>query len=117
MNDDGFVFNAERARIRPLDADALASRMAERARRVARAHTAIFTPASGWSETFPGRAGYYYFADADEDSYVIVEVQPSEAGFEAYYTGSGIPFPPEAMDGKWKAVPVPPECGVEACGE
>lgn len=112
MNDNGFVFNAERARVRPLDAEALARRVADRAARVARAHAESFTSANGWAEDFPGAAGYYYFADADEDRYVIVEAVQGDEGIEAYYMGSGVAFPPESMDGKWKPVPVPPECGV-----
>lgn len=111
MNDNGFAFNAERARMEPLDAEALAARLAERAGRVARAHACVFTAANGWSGTFPGTAGYYYFADADEDAYVVVEALPGEGGMEVYYIGSDIAFPPEAMDGKWKALPVPQECG------
>lgn len=110
MNDNGFLYNLERAQTSPMDEEALARKMTARAARVARAHESVFTEANGWSGLFPGMPGYYYFADSDEDQYVIVEASRVDDGFELYYSGSEIAFPPEGMDGKWKPVPVPCEC-------
>lgn len=110
MNDNRFLYNLERAQAHTMDADALARKVAARAVRVARAHESVFTAANGWSGQFPGTPGHYYFADSDEDHYVIVEAIGTDGGFEIYYGGSEIPFPPDGMDGKWKPVPVPPEC-------
>ena len=110
MNDNAFLYNLERTQARPVDADALARKVADRASRVTRAHETVFTPTNGWSAEFPGMPGYYYFADSDEDHYVIVEASRTDDGLEIYYGGSEIPFPPDGMDGKWKPVPIPPEC-------
>ena len=110
MNDNGFLFNLERAQAGPVDEEALARKMAARAVRVARAHESVFTEANGWAGQFPGMPGYYYFVDSDEDQYVMVEAIGVDDGFELYYSGSEIAFPPEGMDGKWKPVPVPCEC-------
>ena len=103
MNDNGFLYNLERAQAGPVDEEALARKMAARAARVARAHESVFTEANGWSGQFPGTPGYYYFADSDEGQYVIVEAIGEDEGLEIYYSGSEIAFPPEGMDGKWKA--------------
>ena len=73
MNDNGFLYNLERAQAGPVDEEALARKMAARTARVARAHESVFTEANGWSGQFPGTPGYYYFADSDEGQYVIVE--------------------------------------------
>ena len=110
MNDNGFLYNLERAQAGPVDEEALARKMAARTARVARAHESVFTEANGWSGQFPGTPGYYYFADSDEGQYVIVEAIGEDGGLESYYSGSEIAFPPEGMDGKWKPVPVPCEC-------
>ena len=66
MNDNGFLYNLERAQAGPVDEEALARKMAARTARVARAHESVFTEANGWSGQFPGTPGYYYFADSDE---------------------------------------------------
>ena len=93
MNDNGFLYNLERAQAGPVDEEALARKMAARTARVARAHESVFTEANG-----------------DEGQYVIVEAIGEDGGLEIYYSGSEIAFPPEGMDGKWKPVPVPCEC-------
>lgn len=113
MNDNGFLYNLERAQAVPVDADALARKLAARASRVARAHASVYTVRNGWSERFPGRPGFFYFADVDDDRYVIVEAVATDDDFDILYVGSDVPFAPDGMDGKWKAVPVPEECGAE----
>ena len=52
MNDNGFLFNLERAQAGPMDEEALARKMAARAVRVARAHESVFTEANGWAGQF-----------------------------------------------------------------
>ncbi len=68
MNDNGFLYNLERAQAGPVDEEALARKMAARTARVARAHESVFTEANGWSGQFPGTPGYYYFAKASMSS-------------------------------------------------
>lgn len=109
MNDNGFLYNLERAQAGPVDEEALAARWRPY-RRVARAHESVFTERTAGPGNFRGRPGYYYFADSDEGQYVIVEAIGEDGGLEIYYSGSEIAFPPEGMDGKWKPVPVPCEC-------
>ena len=58
MNDNGFLYNLERAQAGPVDEEALARKMAARTARVARAHESVFTEANGWSGQFPGTPGY-----------------------------------------------------------
>ena len=55
MNDNGFLYNLERAQAGPVDEEALARKMAARTARVARAHESVFTEANGWSGNFRGR--------------------------------------------------------------
>ena len=43
MNDNGFLYNLERAQAGPVDEEALARKMAARTARVARAHESVFT--------------------------------------------------------------------------
>ena len=112
MNDNGFLYNLERAQAGPVDEEALARKMAARTARVARAHESVFTEANGWSGQFPGTPGYYYFADSDEGQYVIVEAIGEDGGLEIYYSGSEIAFPPEA----WTANGSPFPCLASVCG-
>ena len=113
MNDNGFVYNLVRAQAAPVDAEALARRLAARASRVARAHASVYTARNGWSDRFPGKPGFFYFTDVDDDRYVIVEAVPTDEGFDILYVGSDVPFAPDGMDGKWKPVPDPEERGAE----
>ena len=113
MNDNGFLYNLERAQAGPVDEEALARKMAARTARVARAHESVFTEANGWSGQFPGTPGYYYFADSDEGQYVIVEAIGEDGGLEIYYSGSEIAFPGRRA---WTANGSPFPCLASVCG-
>lgn len=112
MNDNGFLYNLERAQAGPVDEEALARKMAARTA-VWPARTNPYSRRrTAGPGNFRGRPGYYYFADSDEGQYVIVEAIGEDGGLEIYYSGSEIAFPPEGMDGKWKPVP----CLASVCG-
>ena len=109
MNDNGFLYNLERAQAGPVDEGRLPARW----RPVppvwhARMHPYSRRRTAG--QAISGDAGILLFADSDEGQYVIVEAIGEDGGLEIYYSGSEIAFPPEGMDGKWKPVPVPCEC-------
>ena len=53
MNDNGFLYNLERAQAGPVDEEALARKMAARTARVARAHESVFTAVSYTHLTLP----------------------------------------------------------------
>ncbi len=116
MNSTSLAYAVEREQLPEIDEEALRRRVEARAGRADLAHRTVFVESHGWSEHVPDKPGYYYFADRDDDTYVIVEVACENGESEIHHLGSDIAFPPDAMDGKWKPVPVPLEC-LKAQGE
>ena len=110
MDDTLLAYAVEREQAPAIDPGVLWQKTEARAARAARAHRTVFSDRFGWSELAPKKPGFYYFADCDEDRYVIVEMVLEDGKLEVLYAGSDVGFPPESMDGKWKPVPIPSEC-------
>ena len=110
MDKLSLAYAVEQKLVPDLDPDVLRRKAEAHAERVRLAHRTVFVEDFGWSEQLPEKTGYYYFADSDDDAYVIVELAQEDGKLEVHYAGSDVAFPLEAMDGKWKPVPVPAEC-------
>lgn len=112
MNDNGFLYNLERAQAGPVDEEALARKMAARTARVARAHESVFTEANGWSGQFPGTPGILLFCGQRRRPVCHRRGDRRRWGLEIYYSGSEIAFPPEG----WTANGSPFPCLASVCG-